>query len=457
MKHLFWGAAASALVGFVFVTGSCGSESQDHVLQGSKPSEQKPAGASRWKTLDAEDNHGWVAKAIGVLGEATPCSATLVQLDDDLSKKAKLLTAGHCVEDLLSSNWNGKRVVNQLPYEQDFVLATLDSEETIALKTEKVIYGSIVPYDIAVLTMEKSYAELLNRGFRFAQLAKGMPAFPKKVWNIAYPTNGAAVISAGKAHIQKCRLLETVAVKEYLWLWEESFALDCVTEKGSSGSPLFVVKGDQVQIFGIINTKSAQNPLLKAQEKIAAEYNGAKVIEGPCGIDNPCVVGGAEKIKGMSEYFANFGQPVYMLAQCYIEESESFDTEGDCGLGEVDRSEPVLGELGILREDGLFILSFLTQDDEGSASPAGIVELELSIDGFPSSVPFRYSLETSEELSFDGEYVHLEFDIGKLLFSFGLDTSKQTTGSIRVRVGDESENWSDWASPMLFSFQSHDS
>src|SRR4051812_8787393 len=100
------------------------------------------------------------------------CSGSLVSLGQDDSAKGVVLTNGHCVG-LMDGDPHAVTV--DRPYNANVSLY-IDQQHTVAAKANRLIYGIMMPNDIAFLQLDKSYKDLAAKGVKARKIAPAIAA-----------------------------------------------------------------------------------------------------------------------------------------------------------------------------------------------------------------------------------------------------------------------------------------
>ena len=387
--------------------------------------------AKDWKLLHAKDDYGWLDSAVGRVEAGISCTATLV-FKEPFSKhqNALALTAGHCIDALLSENWNGERILIDSPLNAEVSFHWLEShskEDRIRIPTNRVVYGSMQPYDIALIELTKTYRELSEMGLKFIPMYERLPKFDQTL-NVSLPITGTK--KALRLHIDHCEVLDAVHVKEHLWNWPDSYAHSCQAEKGSSGSPMLQgLDSEELHITAIVNTKS-QN--LSDKDK-----------DLECSMDHPCELNadsGEPCDKNWEpETYRNYGQPVAPLLTCLEDNNINFALEG-CKLKNKDAIAPSIENLEFHKEEGIVHVSILTGDDKGKGA-ASMAEVLIHYDAFPQPLPIYFPIHQPNGLKYNAQTgIHeLSVPVQSMAQSFGL-SQEQSAGKLKIIIMDESLN-----------------
>ncbi len=203
----------------------------------------------------------------------------------ELSKKAWVLTNGHCV-----TNWLGRmqlkpgQAFGPRSAGRDVALVTRAGVKT-AFRTQRLIYATMTGTDLAVYELAESYQQLERMGISAFELTTEAPVDGLKV----------TLFSAHKDRSFSCAIDAVLAgLREGGFEFKDSLRLtdECQQSNGTSGSPM-VISGTR-QVVAINNSYNKQG-------RACTDHN-------PCEIDED---GDVSVFHG-----ARYAQQVLPLASC---------------------------------------------------------------------------------------------------------------------------------------------
>jgi hypothetical protein len=235
-------------------------------------------------------------RGIARLNGASTCTGTFILTSQDRDARAYLITNGHC-----AMEWNANKVITDEPVEGwnatfDYFVDT--TEQPITVPVSRLAYSTMKGRDVAVLELNASVGELIDKGIRPFQIAESIPDGSFDLWVVGAPVTG---IPPQIAYLREERCLASgrADLFEFTWHFDDTIRTSCQDiYGGSSGSPVFVTdafeRGDR-SIIGLINTTNL----------------GALT---PCYLGAPCEVGtGGTVFRPDTSYVT----PVIGLDDCF--------------------------------------------------------------------------------------------------------------------------------------------
>lgn len=236
-----------------------------------------------------------LARLKGTVEHKTSCSASLVTVPGrSLSKKAWVLTAGHCIGMGKSKIFGtfavraAGEVFHNFKLQTAFTLDTGNlAEPRTCIGVEQLLYATLTGRDIALYQLSESYDEIERR--------TGVKPFVMASDASIPPGIKIETPSAYHQKSQSCMTGDKVdKLKEFEWEWGPAarMSLDCKIIGGYSGSP--VVRSDSNQVIGVVGTT----------------YEGSGQ---PCALNNPCEVDekGAFTVADKGQSYFHFVQPIF--------------------------------------------------------------------------------------------------------------------------------------------------
>jgi V8-like Glu-specific endopeptidase len=250
--------------------------------------------AQRFKSVGRVNLH--TEPDVGGLG----CTATLVagSAEPSPDKQAVILTAGHCVKNVMGDNEVVVDLEMGQPQYSSFTPEYFfdNQAEHLAIAVDRVLYGTMKKRDLALVSLKATYGELKTR--RLTPLVlKAMTGLERNVESAHVP---AGLFPNHFLRHSVCTPRATVALYETEqtetnpWFWERALPTNCIgVYGGSSGAPL--VEHSGVTVIGVLST-------------------GLDESERYCGAGRPCEVeDGRPSIQPGSIYFSPVNELVAVL------------------------------------------------------------------------------------------------------------------------------------------------
>lgn len=257
------------------------------------------AGASRLLRNASGENEAY--SGIGRLTSPRTCTVFFVRpATVTETSPAYVVTAGHCIE---TGSANAvildRAITGQVIFR--YFIDTPDAQ--LAVTPRRVVYSTMKGWDLAVIELDRTFAQLVAAGIRPLEFLEGAAS---EVVNIAAPSSG---IPAGEAYLRSssCVLEPPVDLIEYIWLFRDALPNTCSDVKaGSSGSP--VIDRATGKVVAVMNTTTADAYYLQGDFLCYANQ--------PCEIATPSFRYRPD---------TNYAVPTAGLARC-------FDAQGRFGL-----------------------------------------------------------------------------------------------------------------------------
>lgn len=220
---------------------------------------------------------------VGTLeGGGSGCTTTIFQIPGckDPNKKAQILTNGHCVQ-----SKNSRSATFDMFHDAE-------ASQRFTADASKTVYSSYNRLDIAVIELDKSYADLKNLGIEPARLSSTPLRRNKAYELVSVPRQGMK--SPLALYSSECKIGPTETLMDNIHTWAYSVELDrCSAVPGSSGSALF----RNGEITGLIN---------------AGNFN-KESHKHPCELGS-CTFDAQGRV---SHNIKNYGFDVSFLHKCY--------------------------------------------------------------------------------------------------------------------------------------------
>ena len=232
---------------------------------------------------------------------AGDCSGSLFKMPGmDDSKKALVLTAGHCVGvGSLDGRYpaDGEVFLNP-PARNSVIVRTTKNERGEGLGYRRILFASMTGTDLAVIELEASLRQLVEKGYLVYSLA---PEIPKPGLTLEFDSYNRDVHSI-------CEVDRIIpVVKEGPWTWENSVRLKvgpaCRYQHGQSGTAGIDTRSKL--IYAIAQTG----------------YEGGP----PCSLHNPCEVHPRTGATTTAEINQGYAIPTAALLGCYDQARREFD------------------------------------------------------------------------------------------------------------------------------------
>ena len=240
---------------------------------------------------------------------AGDCSGSLFKMPGmQDSEKALVLTAGHCVGvGSLDGRYpaDGEVFLNH-PASNSVIVRTTKNEPGERIGYRRILFASMTGTDLAVIELEASLRELVDRGYVVYSLA---PEMPKPGLTLEFDSYNRDVHSI-------CEVDAIVPiVKEGSWTWENSVRMRagpaCQYQHGQSGTAGVEMRSKL--IYAIAQTG----------------YQGGP----PCSLNNPCEVHPGTRATTTAQIDQGYAMPTAALLRCYDQARRRFDFDlGTCTL-----------------------------------------------------------------------------------------------------------------------------
>ena len=262
-----------------------------------QPAQALPINSSKW-TAAPQFIMGSTFPTDGVV-KMSNCSASFVKFKGVAdSAQAIVLTNGHCVggksfgETFLKPN----EIHNKT--QRTFRMSLLNQEggQILSILATEIIYATMTQTDLALLKLDKTYAELRAL----------VPGVEPLMISDVHPKAGLSIqIPSGYwKRTYACKIERFVpTLKEAGYIWTDSIRysdVGCDTIGGTSGSP--ILSADNGDIIGINNTGNEDGQT--------------------CSMNNPCEVD-ANGVQTVSQG-ASYGQQTFILYAC-LDSNNQFD------------------------------------------------------------------------------------------------------------------------------------
>lgn len=226
----------------------------------------------------------------------------LVDTGGPADAAAIALTNGHCVQP-----WAANDVYFDLPAEGATLTfdAFIDAPEGgLEVAVERVLYSTMKGYDIGVIELAATVANLQEAGIAPLPLAAALPQLPAPVTVVGNPVSGVPA-SLAFLRAEDCLATGTAELYEFQWRFSPSTRISCQDIfGGSSGSPVFGSDGRTV--LGLVNTTTVGGVT-------------------PCGNGMPCEVTAAGTVARENMTYV---VPLAGVAGCF-DEAGRFDVQGE--------------------------------------------------------------------------------------------------------------------------------
>jgi hypothetical protein len=205
--------------------------------------------------LENADGANGSLRGIARLNGSSTCTGTFILTSQDRDAWAYLITNGHC-----AMEWDANKVITDEPVEGwnatfDYFVDT--TEQPITVPVARLAYSTMKSRDVAVLELNASVGELVDKGIRPFQIAESIPDGSFDLSVIGAPATG---IPPQIAYLREERCLASgrADLFEFIWHFDDTIRTSCQDiYGGSSGSPVFITdafeRGDR-SIIGLINT-----------------------------------------------------------------------------------------------------------------------------------------------------------------------------------------------------------
>jgi len=207
------------------------------------------------------------------------CSGSLVTFGQADSEKGVILTNGHCVG-LMDGDPHAVTV------DQSYnarVTLYIDQQHTVVATAKRLIYGIMMPNDVAFLELDTTYKALATKGVKARKIAPQIAAVGTDI----------ALASGYFNTVVSCKVEKLIhEIHEDIWINVDSYKYHCKAGHGTSGSPL-------------VN--------LATNEVVGVNYTGNDDGE-QCTYNNPCEVDAQGNIT--VDQGANYGDQVYKIMSC---------------------------------------------------------------------------------------------------------------------------------------------
>lgn len=216
------------------------------------------------------------------------CSGSIINLGVPESAKAIVMTNGHCL-DMLDEEADA--VILNEPYVRN-IKAFKNIRESVTVKSIRILYGIMQPHDVALIELNVTYKELLDRGVKSFRLSP-----------VQAPVGEPLVFASGLfQEVSNCPLEAVIyRLKEDKWINENVLKYTtCDSKHGTSGSPLISARTNE--IVGINMTGN--------------DDGGKCIFNNPCEIDE----NGAITVTP----HAGYGDQIYKLLNC-LDSANNFD------------------------------------------------------------------------------------------------------------------------------------
>ena len=190
------------------------------------------------------------------------CSGSIVNLGVPETDKAILMTNGHCL-DMMDDEADAV-ILNQT-YVRN-IKAFKNIRDSIMVRTNRILYGIMQPHDVALIELNITYKELLDRGIKSFRLSP-----------VQAPVGEPLIFASGLfQEVTNCPLEAVIyRLKEDKWINENVLKYTaCDSKHGTSGSPLISARTNE--IVGINMTGN--------------DSGGKCTFNNPCEIDENGVV-----------------------------------------------------------------------------------------------------------------------------------------------------------------------
>jgi V8-like Glu-specific endopeptidase len=249
-----------------------------------------------WKMLRSSPK-AWKYNGIGSLDvNYGVCTAFAIDIGNHPQAPAYIVTNGHC-QGTADKLPNPQDILVNQPSQSHFIVNYFYDYKSRRAKipVKRMVYGTMKNNDIAILELTKTQQELKDMGIVSLKIAikpleKGQPLAV-----VGIPSEGV------KPHLRylhkaKCKVGETVHVKEDVYDWNQSIRHNCSIVGGMSGSPMI---SSTNQVVGIINTG----------------VNDDAQRQPECSLNRPCEVDSSGKKTTYNR--ENYGQLVDRIPTCF--------------------------------------------------------------------------------------------------------------------------------------------
>lgn len=241
-------------------------------------------------------------KPVGRLRTGTTCTATVIAGTSIPApgQAALLLTAGHCVNELMGDN----DVVIDKPaaplwrFTPGYFIDNQVQHESVSV--ERVLYATMKGADLAVLRLGVTYGQLAARGIEPMTLQPAQIVLDLDVDLAHAPVEGVPM-DEQFLRLSTCQARTPRPLYEGLhpWRWDLASPNECAgVAGGTSGSPV-LIRG-QSRIVGVLNTTSTEG------------------MSG-CGLGRPCEILGHQ---GLPREHTSYHMPIDTLARALTASNE---------------------------------------------------------------------------------------------------------------------------------------
>jgi hypothetical protein len=241
--------------------------------------------------IDNIDNNNSHYRAVGLLVKNHRCTGVFVSSGKNIETKGYFLTSAHCVQP-----WDPNEVFLDVPLEGYRVVFNYFSDtrnlfDTVAV--ERIVFSSMRGTDFAILEINASVRELLERGIEPLSLATAEPSVGTNVYYVGAP---AGQIPEEERYLRKGvgEIEGRKEIVEHIWHFNNTFRVGFPDiYGGASGSPVFSAEGNR-SVIGIVNTTTIGGavpghlgfPLERSSEGLNASSDKSYIISvvnlGPC-------------------------------------------------------------------------------------------------------------------------------------------------------------------------------
>jgi uncharacterized protein (TIGR03437 family) len=168
---------------------------------------------------------------------------------------AYVLTAGHCIRLSAANEVIVSEASNRFAATFGYFIDTQDQQVTF--RSRRVVYSTMKGHDVAIVELDTTYGELIQRGYRPLEFATEPPQPDEPVLVTGIPSRD---IPSDEVFLRQaaCKLDGRATLVEHVWTFHDFYRHDCADIKGgSSGSPMLSARSGK--ILGVVNTTTLGN------------------------------------------------------------------------------------------------------------------------------------------------------------------------------------------------------